>query len=174
MFSKSIQRELAMLLESRYQLIFDEDRPEGVSSTALPVISVWQDAGTYYACLKWKKSEMNLAFSSMDTIELLTVQSPLLIDRAIFLKNNRKPYIRRPLLSELNIGIQPDAIYVSLINGNRLKCEPIYHFGWHSENQFVCIKTQEIEQAYLNNNMVLDGSSEIISFPQREVLRKNS
>ena len=174
MFSKSIQRELSMLLESRYQLISDEDRPEGVSTTALPMISVWQDAGTYYACLKWKNGEMNLAFSKADITELLTVESPLLIDRAIFLKNNRKPYIRRPLLCEFNIGIQPDAIHVCLINGNRLKCEPIYHFGWHSENQFVCINSQEIEQAYLNNKMVLDGSSEIISFPQREVLSKNS
>lgn len=157
--STHIQRELAWFLDAIYKLSPEESRTGAAGTTVYPKIHVFKIDQGYAATFVWDGVDTELTIPTDKAIEMLMQKSRPLIDVALQAKYKGKPYIRRPLLMELQMSLQPQAMLISPLRAGKLRCELLLSFPWHSEHEFVCTNDRDIDDARRINKMIVEGSA---------------
>jgi len=111
-----IQRELTWLFDALYKLSPEEFRPDGASATVHPKIHVLKIDDGYAVTFVWDGIDTELTIPTDKALEMLKQKSRHLIDEALQAKYQGKPYIRRPLLTELERAARPEGVLVSSLS----------------------------------------------------------
>jgi|TARA_B110000208_G_C11701769_1_gene406117 hypothetical protein len=158
-----IQRELTWLMDAIYKLSPEEFRPNAASATVHPKIYVLKIDGGYAATFVWNGVDTELTIPTDKALDMLRQKSRPLIDAALQATHQGKPYIRRPLLIELQMTLQPQAVLISPLHTGKLRCEPLLHFPWRSEHEFSCANDRDVEDARRVNRMIVEGNA--VAYP---------
>ena len=157
--STHIQRELAWFLDAIYKLSPEESRTGAAGETVYPKIHVFKIDDGYAVTFVRDGGDTEFTISTDKVMEMLRHKSRPLIDVALQAKYKGKPYIRRPLLMELQMALQLQAMLISPLRAGKLKCEPLLCFPWQSEHEFVCTNERDIDDARRINKMIVDGNA---------------
>ena len=156
--SIQIQRELTWLLDALYKRSPEEFRPDEESATVQSKISVLKIDHGYAATFVWDGVDTELTIPTDKALEMLRQKSRPLIDVAMQAKYKGMPYIRRPLLIELQMTLQPQAMFIRPLRAGKILCEPLLRFPWHSEYEFVCTNYRDAVEARRINRMIIEGT----------------
>ena len=155
--SMQIQRELTWLLDALYKFSPEEFRPDGASATVHPKISVLKIDQGYAVTFVWDGADTEFIIPTDKALEMLRRRSRFLIDMTLQAKYKGKPYIRRPLLTELKKDVKFEGVLVSSLGEGKIKCQPMRHFPWHSEHEFSCANDRDVDDARRFNRMIIEG-----------------
>ena len=158
-----IQRELTWLMDAIYKLSPEEFRPDAASATVHPKIYVLKIDGGYAVTFVWDGVDTEFTIPTDKALDMLRQKSRPLIDAALQATHQGKPYIRRPLLIELQMALQPQAVLISPLHTGKLRCEPLLHFPWRSEHEFSCANDRDVEDARRVNRMIVEGNA--VAYP---------
>ena len=162
--STHIQRELTWLFDAIYKLSPEEFRPDGASATVQPKISVFKIDHGYAVTFVWDGADTEFIIPTDKALEMLRQKSRPLIDVALQAKYKGMPYIRRPLLIELQMTLQPQAIFIRPLRAGKILCEPLLCFPWCSEHEFVCTNYRDVGDARRINRMIIEGTAVALPF----------
>jgi len=162
--SIQIQRELTWLFDAIYKLSPEEFRPNEASATVQPKISVLKIDHGYAVTFVWDGADTEFIIPTDKALEMLRRRSHFLIDVALQAKYQGKPYIRRPLLTELKKGGKFEGVLVSSLGKEKILCQPIRHFPWNSEHEFSCANDRDIDDARRINRMIIEGTAVALPF----------
>jgi hypothetical protein len=154
-----IQRELTWLFYSSYKLSPEKLRPTGASETVDPKVSVLKIDDGYVVSFVWDGADAEFTIPDDKVLEVLRQQTSHRIDAELKVAYKGKPYIRRPLLTELVTVAQHEGVLVSFDRKGKVLCEEIRVFPWRSEYEFSCADTRAVEYARRINKMIVNGNA---------------